>query len=285
MRPNTTVRQEASMGKVLSYVTQNLSEPCTLQQLSRVACFAPFHFHRIFREATGVPVHGFVRRLRLERAIYALLFSRQSIIQIALRVGYQSHEAFTRAFQDAYGTTPSRFRSAFAGRSAPAEGCSAAECIAQGVDVSPSSRAGGWVAFRSWFGSYTGVRAWWRDLAERLAAAGLCPEACPAVGVVYDDPCSTRSIRYDTCVLVPQDFAGGHGLGFQMLPRADTAVLSHRGPSALTVQAFIRASSAWAVRVPERPLRRVPYYEEYRHFPFADGREEVEVDVHVPLAG
>jgi AraC family transcriptional regulator len=290
MRESTMARQQASIRKVLNFITHNLHEPCTLQQLSRVACFAPFHFHRIFRLATGLPVHDYVRRLRLEFSAYLLLFSTRPIIEIALRIGYQSNEAFTRAFQHMYGMSPSQFRAAFSGGGAAESATETGCALTRNVAVEARTMGGECVAFRCCFGSYTEVRSWWTELRDQLLVLHLRPEMLRAVGVVYDDPCCTEGsrIRYDACVVLPADLPpveGGRGLGLQVLPQRETAVLSHRGPAALTPQMFVRLSNTWAMRNPGRTLRRLPYYEVYHHFPFADGRDEVEVDVHVSLAG
>jgi AraC family transcriptional regulator len=288
MRENTVTRQQASIRKVLSFISHNPREPCTLKQLSRVACFAPFHFHRIFREATGLPVHDYVRRLRLEQSAYLLLYSTRPIIEIALHIGYQSNEAFTRAFQHVYGTSPSHFRAALSGGRGTSPSAAASRgVLTQNVALERGTLDGGCVAFRPCFGSHAEVRAWWTELRDRLLSLRLRPEALRAVGVVYDDPCCTTGsrIRYDACVVLPPDLPVEGGLGLQVLPRQETAVLSHHGPAALTAQAFVRLSNTWAMHAHGQKLRRLPYYEVYRHFPFSDGRDDVEVDIHVPLAG
>ena len=110
MRTVTIMHHHSRVGKALRYISVNLHRSFTVEDLSRVACYAPYHFHRIFRQITGEPVHRYVRRLRLEVSAYHLLFTDDNIIHIALEAGYHSHEAYTRVFQQMYGTTPSRFR-------------------------------------------------------------------------------------------------------------------------------------------------------------------------------
>src|SRR5579862_9013517 len=102
--------------RVLAHIQEHLSESLDLEELAQIACFSSFHFHRVFAGMTGETIADHVRRLRLERAATELKCGPRSVIQIALDAGYESHEAFTRAFKAAYGTAPSRFR----GDSAPA---------------------------------------------------------------------------------------------------------------------------------------------------------------------
>jgi AraC-like DNA-binding protein len=70
------------------------------------------HFDRLIRATAGEAPASFRRRVLLERAAYRLLSSPAGILEIALEAGYSSNEAFTRAFQRAYGTNPSAWRRA-----------------------------------------------------------------------------------------------------------------------------------------------------------------------------
>lgn len=69
-----------------------------------------FHLDRVIAAAAGEPPTGLRRRVLLERAAYRLLTSRRTILQIAVEAGYSSHEAFTRAFTRAYGSSPAQWR-------------------------------------------------------------------------------------------------------------------------------------------------------------------------------
>ena len=92
------------------YIDAHLEEPCRLDQVAEAACFSPFHFHRIFARYTGeTPGRHFLRR-RLEHAARRLSDSADRIIDIALEAGYDSHNAFCKAFRRWTGISPSRFR-------------------------------------------------------------------------------------------------------------------------------------------------------------------------------
>lgn len=81
--------------QVLVHIQQNLDGPLGLDELAAIACFSPFHFHRIFRGMVGESLKEHIRRLRLERAASQLKVGKQPVTQIALDAGYSSHEAFT----------------------------------------------------------------------------------------------------------------------------------------------------------------------------------------------
>jgi len=97
--------------KVLEYIDEHLEDELSLEVLSGVAAFSKYHFHRQFSGLFGLGVHKYVQLVRLRRAARQLAFqSELRIIDIALSSGYESHEAFARAFKKAVGQTPSEFR-------------------------------------------------------------------------------------------------------------------------------------------------------------------------------
>jgi AraC family transcriptional regulator len=69
-----------------------------------------FHFDRVVSSVCGETPARFRRRVLLERAAYRLLTGGRSVLDVAVEAGYSSHEAFTRAFQRAYGVTPTAWR-------------------------------------------------------------------------------------------------------------------------------------------------------------------------------
>ena len=107
----TTLRDyKARLLRVLVHIQQHLDAPLALEELAAVACFSPYHFHRVFTGLIGESVKGHIRRLRLERAAIQLKLSGYPVTRIAFDAGYETHEAFTRAFKSAFGLAPTRFR-------------------------------------------------------------------------------------------------------------------------------------------------------------------------------
>ena len=68
------------------------------------------HLYRVFRSMTGFSIKEYIRLRRLSVAAETLLSSKVKIIDLALRLRYDSPETFLRAFRKAYGQTPSAFR-------------------------------------------------------------------------------------------------------------------------------------------------------------------------------
>lgn len=107
----------ARINRVLDYIQANLAGDLSLGTLAGVACFSPFHFHRIFRALVGETSQEFIRRLRLERAAARLLCGREPITSIAYDYGFANPETFARAFRERYGMSASQWRRVGAGES------------------------------------------------------------------------------------------------------------------------------------------------------------------------
>src|SRR5262249_53835150 len=99
------------------FIEEHLEEELGLDRLARVAHFSPFHFHRLFRALVGEAVSEYVRRLRLEAAAVLLKTTGPPVTQVAFDAGYTTHEAFTRAFRQMFGVSPSQYRAGRGARS------------------------------------------------------------------------------------------------------------------------------------------------------------------------
>jgi len=94
----------------LSYASTRLAEDVSLAALARQAGLSVSHLHRAFSAASGETPKHFTLRLRLGRAAALLLTTSDSVLQIALSCGFQSHEVFSRAFRRRFGITPTAYR-------------------------------------------------------------------------------------------------------------------------------------------------------------------------------
>ena len=91
-------------------IRENCDEQLTLHLLAERFGYSPSHFSRKFREISGMQLREYLRGRRLAFALRRLRDTDENILCIALDCGFSSHEAFTRAFRDTYGLTPSAYR-------------------------------------------------------------------------------------------------------------------------------------------------------------------------------
>jgi len=213
------------IGRARALLESRLGEDIPLEEVAKEACFSPFHFHRVFRGVTGETVQGFVRRLRLERAVFRMLQGEANLLHVALDAGYQSNEAFTRAFKKQFGVPPSEHREAMRlvlERRVHQRG---------GIDMDVSivkREAKKAVGIRH-TGPYQEVGKVWERLFGWAFPNGVMG---PAVGLCYDDPEVTPAdkLRYDACIAVDRDVETGGEIVMLDLPAGTYARTVHEGP-------------------------------------------------------
>lgn len=186
--------------------------------LAEAAGFSAFHFSRMFAGMVGESPGEFLRRLRLERAAQALQ-TGQRVTETAFEAGYESLEAFSRAFRAAFGCVPSEFTVSCLGTCLPTP--TSLHWSAPGVvpvfvprtkgtlmDVTIQETAPAWrvVALRH-TGPYNQIGPAFGQLMGWMQAHGVTPTG-PALAISHDDPETTPAaeLRSDACVIVADDF-------------------------------------------------------------------------------
>lgn len=85
-------------------------EILSLEDMANAACYAPTHFHKLFKRELGLTPHQYLTRRRLELARELLLTTPMEITDICLTVGFQSLGSFSTLFRKHTGCSPSRYR-------------------------------------------------------------------------------------------------------------------------------------------------------------------------------
>lgn len=96
--------------RVLDVLLSTLDEPLCGAEIARRAYLGRYYFSHLVKDVLGESPAAFRRRLLLERSAYELVTTDASVTRIAFTAGYGSLEAFTHAFQRAYGSSPRAFR-------------------------------------------------------------------------------------------------------------------------------------------------------------------------------
>lgn len=96
----------------IDYLEQHMESKLDIDTAAKVALSSKFHFQRMFHMTTGVTVAEYVRKRRLTLAAQELATSDVKVIDVALKYGYQTPEAFGKAFQKIHGVSPSEAREA-----------------------------------------------------------------------------------------------------------------------------------------------------------------------------
>jgi AraC family transcriptional regulator len=279
--------------RVLDYIDNHLDADLSLGVLAEVAAYSPHHFHRRFSALTGLPVHRYVQLSRFKRAAWQAAFRPAvSLTNIALDAGYESPEAFSRAFRQRLGQSPAAFReapdwqvwaTAWRDLDEVRRFHMAARHHADDVRIVDFPETA--VACLSHVGPPERIGETIRRFIAWRRANGLPPSKNATWNILYDDPETTRpeDYRLDLCVSCDDVVPNDEGIVSARLPGGRCAVLRHAGPDALLGDAIRFLYGEWLDGSDEEPgdaplfLRRVVF------FPDVPEHEAV-TDIYLPLA-
>jgi AraC family transcriptional regulator len=96
--------------RVLCFIEERLADSIRVRELASAVHMSPYHFARMFKQATGQPPHVYITSQRMDQAKNLLGNSELSLVEVAASVGYQTQAHFTGVFHKHVGTTPRAFR-------------------------------------------------------------------------------------------------------------------------------------------------------------------------------
>ena len=102
--------QKAAIFRSLAWMEERIEEKLTVEAVAGSIPLSKYYYQRIFREAVGDSVMSYLTRRRLSLAAGELARTKASVLEIALKYGYDSHEGFSRSFKAHMGVTPTEYR-------------------------------------------------------------------------------------------------------------------------------------------------------------------------------
>jgi len=298
VKPDTRSFYARAVQAAIEHIAQHLDDALELKSLARMACLSPFHFHRVFRGMVGETPLEFARRLRLERAAWRLRDKQRAITEIAFDAGYETHEAFTRAFRACYSASPSGFRlrkyprieiAAACGVHFDADGAIPAFIprnsggLTMEVEIKdmPDLRVG---TVRH-VGPYNQIPKAFERLGAVAGPAGLLGHSNTMMAIYHDDPESTPQdqLRSDAALVIPEDAKLPEGLVEQHIAGGRYAKTVHVGPYEQLGDVWARFLGEWVPATGNRIADGVSY-EIYTNTPGQVPKPELRTELYVPLA-
>jgi len=284
VRPETQHDYRERLNRVLIFIDQHRSDVLSLERLAAIACLSPCHFHRIFRAIVGEPLGQYVQRVRLETAAVQLQTSTRSVLEVALDAGYESAAAFSRAFEQRLGLTPSACRASHRLELR----VRVAQLQPHGTAITITSeirqRSLTTVAFVRHTGPYDTVGAAWQKLCVFAGQHQLFGPRTALIGISRDDPNITASgqLRYDACITLDHEFAPIGEIGVQTVPGGRHAVFLHRGPYENFSATYDAIYRDWLPQSGES-LRDAMAFELYLNTPDTTPPADLRTEIWVPL--
>lgn len=279
--------------RVLEYIDAHPDGDLSVDRLSKIAASSKYHFHRQFSGFFGIAVHQYVRLVRLRRASHQLAFRGWSrIIDIALANGYESHEAFSRAFKKAVGQTPSEFRER--PRWDPWHAHDLRLNGPRSLHMPPEYRAEDVkivhfeetrVAAFEHRGDPSLIGDSVRKFIEWRRQNNLPPKSSATFNILYNNPAEVppEDYRLDICAATDRALAEDPpNIVAKTIPAGRCAILRHVGPDHTLGEALGYLYAAWLPASGEELRDFPPYLQRIRFFPDVPEREAV-LDIFLPL--
>ena len=276
---------------VVDHIWNNINQDIDLNVLADVACFSPYHFHRIYREMMHETVAMTVKRLRLHHASYALLESNTPIAAIAKNVGYSSSEAFIRAFAQHFGKTPANYRieQQQMHQNARIDLLKRVKPTVKlmennemyNVEIKDIENIDVVGMFHQ--GDYLEIGRSFEKLDATSAAMNLLNEDTRSFGIYYDDPESKSKdeLTSHACISVSEPTTV-KGLDSLLIQGGTHAVLTFKGPYADLETVYRWFYGEW---LPESgyQVEDKPPFEEYLNDPKSVAPNELLTAIYVPI--
>jgi AraC family transcriptional regulator len=298
----------AAVARAIDAIVSRLDEAVDPGELAGAAALSPLHFHRIFRGMVGETALEMHRRLRLERAASQLQSSSNAVTTIALNAGYESHEAFTRAFRDNYATSPREFRE----RSRDAiSNCADSPSVllasrvaihfnsthqhkpqfrylpgALDMNVELETLGDMRIAALSHIGPYNKISDAFARLGMIAGPAGLfASPAASMIALYYDDPDTkpASELRSDAGIVVADSIAIPSTLHECRIAAGRFAKYRHQGPYSFLGDVWSQFMGVWLPQSGHR-LGSGVSFELYRNNPMTTKPDELLTDIYIPLS-
>ncbi|GLO46540.1 AraC family transcriptional regulator [Pseudomonas putida] len=272
---------------VLAYIDSHLEGDLSVNALSRIAHFSAFHFHRQFTAYIGVPVSRYVQLMRLRRAAHQLVASPAiSVLEAAFGAGFESPEAFSRAFKRAFGMAPSVFAKApnWQAWSAVFVVPHLSRSITMQIRIVDFAETH--VAALEHLGAPSLVSESVARFRHWRIQSGQSPVASSRTfGIPYDNPDTTpaHAFRFAVCgeideAVQPNDF----GVHERVIPAGRCAVIRHTGSPDYIGETIYPLYRDWLPSSNEE-LRDHPLFFHYLSVYPETPLEQWQTDIYVPL--
>lgn len=291
MKATTHTSYEERINRVCEFIYQNLDEDLSLDRLSEVAAFSKFHFHRLFAAYTGKNLNRFILLARLRRSSFQLAFEKDlKVIQIALRSGFESPEAFARAFKREFGQTPSGFRNQ---PQWPAWHSKFNFVLptrsTKPMDVKVVNFAETPVAYIEHLGAPDRVLETAGKFIEWRKETGLSPvRSSRTFGVPFSDPNTTpaEEFRFHICGSIDGDVPeNAYGVKLGSIPAARCAVVRHQGSHDAMDDSIYYLYRDWLPQSGEEYSDDFPCFFNWLNFVPEVEESELLTDIYLPLKG
>lgn len=278
--------------RAIMYMENHLDEAISVHEVARASGYSYYHFTRIFQSVLGESVGNYLQKRRLSSAAQKLLCSERKIIDIAMESGFDSSEAFSRAFKGVYQISPSAYRhnrlDVFLGNKKAIDR-EFLQHISANINVQPQIRTIDdiYVAGIHGVATLDTIFTLWQQLGEKQSSIpnkhpsrrtfGICEYQRDADIANYDMKLSeVVGVEVESYDNLPPDIIT------KTIPAGKFAVFTHKGPLADVLKTYQYIWGTWALLTSE-------VIDERDDFELYDERfkgrenEDSKMDIYIPI--
>lgn len=285
-----------ALEEAILYIEDRLGEAIKVEEVAEAVGYSYYHFNRQWNAILGESIGSYIKKRRLASAAKALLYTNHKIIAIALENGFESAEAFSRAFKSVYKTSPQEYRhnrlDTFIGSKAKLH-APLLEHLTRNVTVHPAIVELSAIKVAGIRGETTlkdnKLAELWQEFNKRSAqiphrpihgrAFGIC-EACQdnSVYSMSDEVVFTEvaGVEVESFAGVPEEFVQ------KVIPGGRYAVFTHTGSLRQLPQTFHYIWGTWLLTTKEEMDDREDF-ELYDHRYLGYDHPDSQIDLYIPL--
>ncbi|MEO3988684.1 helix-turn-helix domain-containing protein [Pseudocitrobacter cyperus] len=104
------IKLEQMISEIILWIDDNIHQPLSINDVAARAGYSKWHLQRVFFQVKGQNIATYIRDKKLALAASDLIHSRDRILDISFRYGFESQQSFTRSFSKKYSVPPQAYR-------------------------------------------------------------------------------------------------------------------------------------------------------------------------------
>jgi AraC family transcriptional regulator len=268
--------------KIIKYIHENLDGNLSLEHLSGIACFAPYHFHRIFQSIQGKTLKKYIRKVKLQRSTRQLIESEMLIERIAKKAGYDNIDSFIRRFTEDYGLSPKLYRKQ--AKLAINKMEQSLNGINNTLDVEIKELKDIIIASMDYKGDYKKIVEVFDRMIAYMKHKNLMTPKTRAFAIYHDDSDAVEldKLRSSAGFTVSDDFKDDGEVKKRIIPAGTYACIIYQGPYAGLEKVYKWFYGNWLVNS-RYDIDHAPPIEEYLNDPSDTQPSEIKTIIYIGL--
>ncbi len=277
--------------KLLSFLDAHFKEAINIEKIEQISHYSYRNINRIFEALHQETIGKYVKRLRLEKAAQYLMYSQMGVSEIAYEVGFEERAAFSKAFKNKYGTSPSTFRNS-------------SEANRQIIEKSLLTQEGEkrqklpfeieylpdfeylFLEYRGAYENILAIEEVWNQLFDYTTTKDLLPNNPIFMTEIVDDTeiSDHLKFRYNLALILnrPLSFEPDGLFRTKKHKRQKYAKFIYKGPHENCFDFYTRIYAFWMVDV-ALELADLPTLEFYPNFDESIPQEDLLTEIYIPV--